>query len=44
MKCPSCGAAKLILDTRNVPYVYKGESTLIADVTGEYCPKCGEVI
>lgn len=44
MKCPCCGAAKLILDTRDVPYVYKGESTLIADVTGEYCPKCGEVI
>ena len=44
MKCPSCGAAKLIHDTRDVPYVYKGESTSIPDVTGDFCPACGEVV
>ena len=44
MKCPSCGAAKLIHDTRDVPYVYKGESTSIPDMTGEFCPACGEVV
>ncbi len=44
MKCPSCGAAKLIHDTRDVPYVYKGENTEIPAVTGDYCPACSEVV
>ena len=44
MKCPSCGAAKLIHDTRDIPYVYKGEATTLAGVTGDYCPACGEVV
>jgi HTH-type transcriptional regulator / antitoxin MqsA len=44
MKCPSCGAAKLIHDTRDVTYIYKGESTSIPDVTGDFCPACGEVV
>jgi HTH-type transcriptional regulator/antitoxin MqsA len=44
MKCPSCGAAELIHDTRDLSYVYKGEQTIIPDVTGEHCPACGEVI
>ncbi|GEM_PF-5175425 len=30
MKCPVCGAAELIHDTRDVPYTYKGETTVIA--------------
>ncbi len=42
MKCPSCGAAKLIQDTRDVPYVYKGKSTTIPAVTGDFCPACDE--
>jgi HTH-type transcriptional regulator/antitoxin MqsA len=25
-------------------YTYKGESTVIDDVTGDYCPACGEAI
>ena len=44
MKCPSCGEAELIHDTRNVPYVYKGERTLVPGVTGDFCPACGEVL
>jgi HTH-type transcriptional regulator / antitoxin MqsA len=44
MKCPSCGAAKLIHDIRDVPYVYKGEETLILAVAGDYCPACDEII
>ena len=44
MKCPSCGGAELVRDTRNLPYTYKGESTEIPDVTGDYCPACGEVV
>lgn len=44
MKCPVCGAAELIQDTRDVPFSYKGESTIIPAVTGEFCPACDEVI
>ena len=44
MKCPCCGAAELLPDTRDMPYVYKGETTLIPAVTGDFCPACGEVI
>ena len=44
MKCPCCGAAELVHDTRDMPYAYKGESTIIQAVTGDYCPACGEVI
>ena len=44
MKCPSCGAAKLIHDTRDLPCVYKGESTSIPAVTGDFCPACNEVV
>ena len=44
MKCPTCAAAKLVHDTRDMPYVYKGESTVIPAVTGDYCPACGEAV
>ena len=44
MKCPVCGGAELIHDTRDVPYTYKGEVTTIAAVTGDFCPACAESI
>lgn len=44
MRCPSCGGAELIHDTRPMPYTYKGESTVVEDVTGDYCPACGEAV
>ena len=44
MKCPICGGAELIHDTRDVPYVYKGEETSIPGVEGDFCPACGEII
>ena len=44
MKCPSCGAAELVHDTRVLSYTYKSESTLIPQVTGEFCPACGEAV
>ncbi len=44
MKCPVCGAAELIHDTRDLPYTYKGETTTIAAVTGDFCPACAESI
>lgn len=42
MKCPVCGAAELLHDTRDLPYTYKGETTVIPDVTGDFCPACAE--
>jgi HTH-type transcriptional regulator/antitoxin MqsA len=44
MKCPVCGAAELIHDTRDLPYTYKGEITLIAAVTGDFCSACAESV
>jgi HTH-type transcriptional regulator/antitoxin MqsA len=44
MKCPICDKAKLMHDTRDLPYTYKGESTVIPGVTGDFCPACGEAI
>jgi HTH-type transcriptional regulator/antitoxin MqsA len=44
MKCPVCGAAELMHDTRNLPFTYKGEVTIVASVTGDFCPACAESI
>jgi len=44
MKCPSCAAAELMHDTRDMPHTYKGESTVIPAVTGDFCPACGEAV
>ena len=44
MKCPCCGAVELIHDTRDMPCIYKGETTIIPAVKGDFCPACGEVI
>ncbi|HGL6718705.1 type II toxin-antitoxin system MqsA family antitoxin [Burkholderia contaminans] len=44
MKCPACGAAKLVRGTRDIPYTYKGRSTVVRDITGDFCPACGESV
>ena len=44
MKCQCCGAAELIEDTRDIPYAYKGEPSIISAVAGGFCPACGEVL
>ena len=44
MKCPTCGAANLIHDTRDLPYAYKGEATVLPQVTGDFCPACDESV
>lgn len=44
MKCPTCGNAELLHDTRELPYSYKGESTIIPAVTGDFCTACDEVV
>ena len=42
MKCPNCGLAELARDIRDLPFIYKGESTSIAEVGGDFCAVCGE--
>lgn len=44
MKCPVCSAAELVHDTRDLPYTYKGETTVIPGVTADFCPACDESI
>jgi len=44
MKCPTCAIAELVHDTRDMPYTYKGETTIIPDVTGDSCSACDEAI
>lgn len=44
MKCPICAEAELVHETRDIPYTYKSESTVIPGVTGDFCPACGEMI
>jgi HTH-type transcriptional regulator / antitoxin MqsA len=44
MKCLACGMAELVHDTRDLPYTYKGESTTIPMVKGDFCPACGESV
>lgn len=42
MKCEHCGAAELIHDVRDLPYTYKGETTVLPHVEGDFCPACNE--
>jgi HTH-type transcriptional regulator/antitoxin MqsA len=42
MKCPTCGMATLLQDTRDLVHSYQGHSTMLPAVTGEYCSNCGE--
>lgn len=42
MKCPVCGQAELVHASRDLPYTYKGETTIIALVEADWCDACGE--
>ncbi|MCD0502719.1 type II toxin-antitoxin system MqsA family antitoxin [Bordetella petrii] len=44
MKCPACGAAELVHEARDLPYTYKGETTVILSVMGDFCSACGEAV
>lgn len=44
MRCPVCGDAELVHDVRDMPYAYKGQTTVIPEVTGDFCPACGEAV
>lgn len=44
MKCPECGAAELVRDTRPKTYCYRGKEIPIPAVTGDHCPACGVAV
>ena len=44
MQCVSCGALDMAREFRDIPYSYKGESTVIPSVNGQYCIECGEAV
>ena len=44
MKCPVCATTEMVPDTRDINYTYKGESTVIPAVAGDYCTACGEAV
>ena len=44
MKCPSCGAGELVADVRALPFTYKGQTTQLSQVSGLFCPACGEAV
>jgi len=41
---PILRGAKLVRDARGIPYTYKGETTTISAVRGDFCPACGESV
>lgn len=44
MKCPICSMQGTVRDTRDIPYTYKGETTVISSVAGDFCSACGEAV
>ena len=44
MECPNCEKVEMKKKTMDIPYSYKGSSTVITQVSGRYCQKCEEFI
>jgi HTH-type transcriptional regulator/antitoxin MqsA len=44
MKCPICGKADLVHETRDLHYTYKGKTTTIGGIEGDFCRACNEGI
>ncbi|WP_320195174.1 type II TA system antitoxin MqsA family protein [Agrobacterium rosae] len=44
MKCPACDGADLTHETRDLVYSYKGRTTTVADIEGDFCPTCDEAV
>ena len=42
MECPVCSAANLVQATRDIPYRYKDEFTVLPAARSAFCPACGE--
>jgi HTH-type transcriptional regulator / antitoxin MqsA len=44
MKCVACGKGTLETGMRDIDYTYKGETTVIQNVRGEFCAACSEAV
>lgn len=44
MICPVCGGAELTADIRDQQFTYKDKTTIIPNVSGDYCTACNESI
>ncbi|WP_374582703.1 type II toxin-antitoxin system MqsA family antitoxin [Pseudoduganella sp.] len=44
MKCPFCGRAELRRVVRDVALEFKDQHSMVADVSGDFCEACGEMI
>ncbi|WP_367300138.1 type II TA system antitoxin MqsA family protein [Hafnia alvei] len=42
MQCPECGSKNTIKDYRDIPFTYKGQSTVVKAVGADWCLDCGE--
>ena len=42
MNCPVCASADLVQATRDLPYIFKGQSTVLPAARGAFCQACGE--
>lgn len=44
MKCPFCGRVELQRVVRDIPLTFKGRHAVVAEVSGDMCEACGEMI
>jgi HTH-type transcriptional regulator/antitoxin MqsA len=44
MNCPICGAGSVVHETRDLPFTYKGQTTTIRDIEGDYCDECNDAV
>jgi HTH-type transcriptional regulator / antitoxin MqsA len=44
MICPFCDQPAMKHAVRDMPFEYKGHSTIIPHVDGDFCDACGEMI
>lgn len=42
MHCPECGSKNTIKDYRDIPFTYRGQSTVVKAVGADWCLDCGE--
>ncbi len=43
-KCPSCGIADMVFESRDIPFDYKGERLVVQNVLGWFCTSCNEAV
>lgn len=44
MICPFCDEPAMNHAVRDIPFEYKGQTTVIPGVEGDFCDACGEMV